>query len=84
MKVLLLIKIWTMSFSSFYLPTDRDAVVSIETPDKFHCRAEYVKKQTLFKLKCEKDLKLKLYFEDKTPEINNAILIDGLMVKTSY
>ena len=84
MKVLLLIKIWTLTFSSFYLPTDRNAVVSIETKDGYHCRAEYKLNTTLFKFRCEKDLKLKLYFEDKTPEINNTIMTPSLLIKTSY
>ena len=78
---ILLIKIWSMTFSSFFLPTDRDAVVSIDTKDGVHCRASYEFKQTLFKLKCEKDLKTVIYFEDGTPEIKTTIMVDGLMVK---
>ena len=83
MKGLLLIKIWTIAFNSFYLPTDRDSVISMETQDKVHCRAEYKFSKTLLKLKCEKDGKTLLYFEDKTPEIDNTMMVDGLLVKIS-
>ena len=78
---ILLIKIWTMGFNSFYLPVDRDATVSIDTKDGVHCRASFEYKKTLFKLKCEKDLETVLYFEEKTPEVNSTMMVKGLLVK---
>ena len=81
MKILLLFKIWTLSFSSFYLPTDRDATVSIDTKDGVRCRASFKRVPASLKLKCEKDLKTILYYEDSTPEIKATMMVDGLLVK---
>ena len=81
MKILLLFKIWTLSFSSFYLPIDRDATVSIDTKDGVHCRASFKRIPSSLKLKCEKDLKTILYYEDNTPEVRATMMVDGLLVK---
>ena len=78
---ILLFKIWTLSFSSFYLPTDRDSSVSIDTPDGVHCRASFEHNRIVLKLKCEKDLKTILYYEDATPEVRATMMVDGLLVK---
>ena len=78
---ILLVKIWTMGFNSFYIPTDRDATVSIDTKDGVHCRASFEHKKTLFKLKCEKNLKTVIYFEDGTPEIKTTMMANDIIVK---
>ena len=83
MKALLLIKIYTLVFGSFFLPMDRDASVVYESKDKVTCLAQNKFKQKTFSLLCEQDQKKLLYFEDRTPEINTTIMTDRILVSIS-
>ena len=80
MKALLLIKIWTSVYASFYLPIDRDATVSVDI-GKTHCVAKNQFKQKKFSLDCQKNLKRVIYFEDRTPEIKSTIVSNDIIIK---
>ena len=78
---LLFIQIWTSVFGSFYLPMDRDAVVTYNSADQVVCIAKNNFKRKELSLLCEKNLKKLIYFSDKTPEINATILTDKILIK---
>ena len=81
MTAILFIQLWTGFHNSFYLPIDRDATVVINTQDKVHCIAQYKTKQKLFRIKCDKNNKNILVYQETTPEYGATISTNNVILK---
>ena len=74
------IKVWTGEYNRFFMPMSKDSIVSMDTKDKVHCMAQFEVKK-LFKIKCERDNKLILFYQDTTPEINAKLMGDDIFIE---
>lgn len=78
---MLMIKVWTLVFGSFFIPMNQDATVTYESKDGVTCIAKHEFKQKRFSLDCQKNLKRVLYFEDSTPELKTTIMTGDILIK---